>query len=419
MDIRMNQTEDKHPGVGRPASRLPAVFFKASVLCIVSLVAGCSAPSAAENKTAVQPPAKVENPVREVDLAAVKLSPQAEQRLGITLATVEKRMVAQTREYSGEVALPTDSVIIVSAPMGGTLSAPATGGAPSAGMVVQKGQPLMRISPFLTPERGLRTQLQRDVATATERVNAAKVRVDRATQLVEERAGSVKNAEQMKEDLAVAENELKAARERLEIYDRGPLDSALIVDITAPISGVIQRINAAPGQATTSGAPLFELSNLSTVWIRVPVYVGEIQEIARNVAARVHGLTDEPGQRVRSAAPIKAPASANAMASTADLYYQLTNTDGLLQPGQRVGVTLTLRGAVEGLTVPWSAVVHDVHGGAWVYENPSAQTFVRKPIEVRHVSGIYAVLARGPAPGTKIVAEGVAELFGVEFGAGK
>jgi membrane fusion protein, heavy metal efflux system len=395
-----------------------AQAFKVLVLGTVSLIAGCSAPRAAENKAA-PPPAKVENPVKEADLAAVKLSPQAEQRLGIAIATVETRMVAQTREYSGEVALPTDSTMIVSAPMGGTLSAPTASAAPSAGMVVRKGQPLMRISPFLAPERGLRPQLERDVATATERANAAKIRVDRAVQLVEERAGSVKNMEQMKEELAVAENELKAARERLAIYDRGPLDSALIVDITAPINGVIQRVNAAPGQATTSGAPLFELSNLSTVWIRVPVYVGEIQDIARNAAARVHGLADEPGQRVRSAAPIKAPPSANAMASTADLYYQLANSDGSLQPGQRVGVTLNLRGAVEGLTVPWSAVVHDVHGGAWVYENPSAQTFVRKPIEVRHVSGTYAVLARGPAPGTKIVAEGVAELFGVEFGAGK
>lgn len=394
-------------------------FFKASVLCLAALLAGCSAPRAAENKAAAPPPAKVENPVKEADLAVVKLSPQAEQRLGIAIATVETRMVAQTREYSGEVALPTDSTMIVSAPMGGTLSAPAASAAPSAGMVVRKGQPLMRISPFLAPERGLRPQLERDVATATERVNAAKVRVERAVQLVEERAGSVKNMEQMKEELAVAENELKAARERLAIYDRGPLDSALIVDIAAPISGVIQRVNAAPGQATTGGAPLFELSNLSTVWIRVPVYVGEIQEIARNVAARVHGLADEPGERVRSAAPIKAPPSANAMASTADLYYQLANTDGSLQPGQRVGVTLNLRGAVEGLTIPWSAVVHDVHGGAWVYENPSAQTFVRKPIQVRHVSGAYAVLALGPAPGTRIVAEGVAELFGVEFGAGK
>ena len=31
----------------------------------------------------------------------------------------------------------------------------------------------------------------------------------------------------------------------------------------------------------------------------------------------------------------------------------------------------------------------------------------------------YAVLAQGPAPGTRVVTDGAAELFGTEFGAGK
>jgi multidrug efflux pump subunit AcrA (membrane-fusion protein) len=165
----------------------------------------------------------------------------------------------------------------------------------------------------------------------------------------------------------------------------------LNVDITAPISGVIQRVNAAPAQATTGGAPLVEITNQSTVWIRVPVYVGELNESARRAAA----------------------------ASTADLYYSLANNDGALRPGQRVDVTLSLRGAEESLIAPWAAVLHDVHGGAWVYEATAPQTFVRRPVEVRYVADSLAVLARGPAPGTKVVTAGAAELFGTEFGAGK
>jgi hypothetical protein len=193
----------------------------------------------------------------------------------------------------------------------------------------------------------------------------------------------------------------------------------LNVDITAPISGVIQRVNAAPAQATTGGAPLVEITNQSTVWIRVPVYVGELNESARRAAARVHGLAAAPGERARAAQPIAAPPSAAAAASTADLYYSLANNDGALRPGQRVDVTLSLRGAEESLVAPWAAVLHDVHGGAWVYEATAPQTFVRRPVEVRYVADSLAVLARGPAPGTKVVTAGAAELFGTEFGAGK
>jgi hypothetical protein len=69
--------------------------------------------------------------------------------------------------------------------------------------------------------------------------------------------------------------------------------------------------------------------------------------------------------------------------------------------------------------VPWSAVVHDIQGATWVYENAAIQTFVRRPVEVRRVAGDLALLARGPQIGSKIVSVGAAELFGIEFGAGK
>ena len=44
---------------------------------------------------------------------------------------------------------------------------------------------------------------------------------------------------------------------------------------------------------------------------------------------------------------------------------------------------------------------------------------MRRPVEVRDVVDRVAVLARGPAPGTRIVTAGAAELFGTEFGPGK
>jgi hypothetical protein len=69
--------------------------------------------------------------------------------------------------------------------------------------------------------------------------------------------------------------------------------------------------------------------------------------------------------------------------------------------------------------VPYAAVIHDVHGGEWVYENISPQHYVRRRVEVRRVTDSLAVLARGPAQGAKVVVSGAAELFGTEFGAGK
>jgi RND family efflux transporter MFP subunit len=382
------------------------------------LLSGCSKPQAAESQKAA-PAAKVENAIKETDLATVKLSPQAEQRLGVTTAPVTIERVAQTRAFAGEITLPPDRTISVSAPAPGTLSSDAP---PAVGMFARKGQAVFRLTPLLAPERDLRLQLERDVDNAQTRARAARVRFNRAEQLLRDRAGSEKAVEQAREELNLAENDLKTARERLDRYDKSPISSDVAVTIAVPRDGMIQKLLVSPGQTVAGGAPLFEVVNLATVWVRVPVYVGDLSAIDRRQAARVHALNEAPGKlgaAARQARPVNAPPTANPANDTADLYFELANADGLLRPGQKMGVTLSEKAMEENLVVPWSAVLHDIHGGAWVYENTAPQQYVRRRVEVRRVVDSLAVLSRGPAVGAKVVTAGAAEIFGTEFGTGK
>lgn len=64
--------------------------------------------------------------------------------------------------------------------------------------------------------------------------------------------------------------------------------------------------------------------------------------------------------------------------------------------------------------VPYSAVLYDARGNAWLYTSPEPLVFVRQPITVDFVEGERAVLKEGPAAGTLVVKTGAAELFGVE-----
>ena len=93
----------------------------------------------------------------------------------------------------------------------------------------------------------------------------------------------------------------------------------------------------------------------------------------------------------------------------------MDNAKAVLRPGQRVGVRVKLKGEETSRVVPWSAVMHDINGGTWVYEQTAPQTFVRRRVEVRYVTGDLAVLASGPAEGARIVTAGAMELFGTEF----
>lgn len=391
-----------------------ARFLTALCLGVALFAAACGAKPSDAAKTA---PAKVDNPEKETDLATITLTAEAEKRLGIEYADTAFTNVARSLTISGEIVPTADAIAQVSSPMAGTLVAGDSGTA--IGTPVRKGQAVFRLQPYLAPERGLVTQLERDVESAETRIAAAKVRLARAEQLVRDKAGPQKAVDQAREELALAETDARAAREKLTKIKAAPAAADVILPIAAPRDGVLVAVHVAAGQTVANSAVLFEVSDLSTVWVRVPVYVGDIDGVDRSSSARIGELGDSPGSPTRSARPVSAPPTANASASTADLYYALSNGDGRLRPGERVAVILALKSSEESLVVPWSAVLHDINGGTWVYENTAPQVFVRRPVEVRDVVDRVAVLARGPAPGTRIVTTGAAELFSTEFGAGK
>ena len=101
------------------------------------------------------------------------------------------------------------------------------------------------------------------------------------------------------------------------------------------------------------------------------------------------------------------------------MYYEISNGNGKLSPGQRVGVTLPLITESNSLVVPWGAVLYDIHGTTWVYEKSAENVFRRRRVFVAYSHDNWAVLESGPPVGTEVVVHGVAELFGTEFGAGK
>jgi multidrug efflux pump subunit AcrA (membrane-fusion protein) len=164
---------------------------------------------------------------------------------------------------------------------------------------------------------------------------------------------------------------------------------------------------------------LFEVVSLNPVWIKVPIYVGDLPRIATDRDAVVGGLADAPGAAQKVAKAVAAPPSGDPLAATVNLFYEVENRDVTLRPGQRVGVTLPLKGEESALAVPLSALLRDIHGGAWVYENTAPHAYARRRVFVDRVVGDLAALSSGPKAGAKVVTVGAAELFGAEFGGGK
>jgi len=389
------------------------------LMAVLTSVWGCSKKT--EPKQKPPPPAKVQNAVKETDLTTVTLTAEAESRLGIQTAVVEYRSVERIRTFGGEVVSVSGRSVTVSAPLSGTLLSAENGVALTAGRQVTDGQPLGRLLLAL-PEQDL-LSVQEEVSLRKVAFDLAQARVKRAQQLLDDKAGSARELEDAQAQLAGAAASLETAQARLELLKTGELDSAgdglSSLIIKSPVDGIIQEVYVAPGQTVTGTTALLEIAGIDPVWLKVPVYVGDLAAIDPNKPARVHSLADFAGAETRTAEPVVASFSADPESVTADLFYELSNTDLAYRPGQRVSVTLALKASERSLVVPYSSILYDMFGGAWVYQNTEPQVYVRRRVELRHVLDELAILSRGPAAGAKVVSAGGAELFGTEFGVGK
>ncbi len=286
---------------------------------------------------------------KEGDLVILTLKPEAEQHLRLKTVAFEKRTIPATRLFSGEVVTPLAAEGRPIAPvLGGTLDE------------------VLRLADLQAAADGR-------ILQAKVQIEAARIAVERAQKMLSAEAGSVRNVDEAKTALALAEAAMSTAKAQRDL-----------------LGGTL-------GQNTRK-------------WARVAIYSGESPLLDEKAEARIGKA---------AARPVSGPPTASALTNTIDWYYELA-AGTPLRAGERVAVEIpTLDSKLEALVIPFNAVLHDIHGGQWVYVQTAEHIYTRKRIQVARIAGTNAVLASGPPAGTKIVTDGAAELFGTEFMTGK
>jgi membrane fusion protein, heavy metal efflux system len=419
------------------------VVWRISIVLGIIVGVGCRQKAVAPAKPAA--PAKVAHAAKETDLNTIELTPEAEERLGIETAAVERREIRRRRTYGGEVVLPTGASITVSAPFGGTLQAVSQGSVPDVGAHVERNQPVFLLAPMLSKERDVFTAAERIALAQVElqlaqalvdaegrleqaqtRLDLAKINHSRAQRLFKDGAGTAAAVDTTKADLETAQQTLEATQQTCELLQKtqkklGVNDNsgeAAPIPILSPRDGYVRLQHATIGEIVTAGAPLFEVMDYDPIWVKVPIYAGELPSIAESAPAHVSVLGEADRAKGFTAEPVQAPPTADPQAATVDLYYQLANANARLRPGQRLSVSLVLDEKAESLVIPWSAVEHDPQGGTWVFVNLEPHKFVLRRVQIAFVADNLAAITNGPAEGQRIVSSGAAELWGTEFGAG-
>ena len=308
----------------------------ATCIALAMAVAGCGN-SSSTPAPAHPPAAKVDNPKPEGDLATVTLSADAQKHLAIQTMKVAVAPVGLTRTVGGEAIVPPGKSVVVSAPMAGTLSA---GRAATIGPV-KRGEVIFELLPVQQAERDVRAEAERAVQEADARLVQARQRAQRLEQLLKEGSASARSVEEAQADRAVAAAVADAARKRLESVSHMAVGARGEMALAAPFDGFITELRAAPGQTVAAGAPVADLAQTGALWVRAPVFAGDLTGIDSTQPAMIAALGQEASGPWRPARRVTGPPTANAAAASIDLFFELTN-DGRCDRAAR----RTSRGAV-------------------------------------------------------------------------
>ena len=231
--------------------------------------------------------------MKEADLTTVTLTPEAEKRLGIETAVVDLQDVGAHREAAGDVVAPPGRVVPLTAPTAGRVESPPDGPV-AAGARVKGGQTILRLTPLATPPRDLRVTYEADAKAAAARFESREQQLDRARQLLRDRAGSQRDVERAEQEFAQAKAAADAAAERLARLAERPLDGDVTVPVVAPFDGILSQVHVGGGQMVPAGTALVEVADLRTMWVRVPVYSGDLAALAGVRQVTIDDLRSAP-----------------------------------------------------------------------------------------------------------------------------
>lgn len=163
--------------------------------------------------------------------------------------------------------------------------------------------------------------------------------------------------------------------------------------VTAPIPGVVLARNATVGAVASEGAPLFEVADLSSLWVDLHIFGADAQHIRPGVPVTVTRMSD--GATVQTTLERVLPGTATASQSTV-ARATIANTDGLWRPGSAVKARITVEQQPAQLMVPLAAlqtfrdweVVFIRHGDA--YEVRPVELGKRDAKQVEVLSGLKA-----------------------------
>jgi cobalt-zinc-cadmium efflux system membrane fusion protein len=235
----------------------------------------------------------------------------------------------------------------------------------------------------------------------------ARLQLERAQILFDKGAIAKSALEQAEDTEGDAKADLNAATEQLRLLGIDKDHPSGIVDITAPISGVItdQQVTNAGGVQGLAGPNPFTISDLSYVWIICDVYENDLDAVHLGAFADIH-LNAYPNQvlkgKIDNILPVLDPTI-----HTAKVRLEVPNP-GMMRVGMFVTATFYGKQAETRAAIPAAAILH-LHDREWVYTPISSGHFKRLEVVTGNMlPGNLQEVVSGIKAGDRVVSNALA-----------
>lgn len=259
------------------------------------------------------------------------------------------------------------------------------------------------------------TAAQEDFLKTLAKKQVALRSVERAKVLLDGGVISAAEFHRREMELAEATAEVLALRDRLTMFGMTPdgidtlertrrIDSAL--RIVAPIDGVLLDRRVTIGQVVQPGETLFEIADLSNVWLvaDVPEQYAAMLFQGQEVEAEVPALGDLSLRGTLS----YVGATVNAETRTIRVRMNLPNAEGTLKPAMMA--KMVLHGPSETRTlVPNAAVIREANQ-EFIFVQSGPTTFALRPVTLGEELGDYRAVIGGVDGREQVVLDGAFHL---------
>ena len=258
----------------------------------------------------------------------------------------------------GKIAFNGDTLTPVYSPYSGRVTRVIA----APGAIVKRGDPLFELA------ASEYAQGESDFLTTLAQLKLSTINEARKHAAYEARGGSLQDWQQAQNDLAAAQANLAAVRNRLRILgladdkidaigDRGTPDA--VIRVPAPIGGAVVDRQLGPGQVLQAGGStaVYTIADLSTVWVVANVREADASQVRLGQNVMVHVLALP--ERAFEARLDFIGAAVDPVSRRVPVHAVLDSADGSLKPEMFASFAITTSPDSEAPAVPQAAVIYE------------------------------------------------------------